>query len=97
MAGVVIRRFTDGLLHTKTVIVDDHLVLIGSVNLDMRSIWLNFEATLVVDDVAFCEQVRAITDGYCRRSEQLLLSDWHQRPVYQRVAESLAQLASPLL
>jgi len=97
LAGVVIRRFTDGLLHTKTVIVDDHLVLIGSVNLDMRSIWLNFEATLVVDDVAFCEQVRAITDGYCRRSEQLLLSDWHQRPVYQRVAESLAQLASPLL
>ena len=54
LAGVVIRRFTDGLLHTKTVIVDDHLVLIGSVNLDMRSIWLNFEATLVVDDVAFC-------------------------------------------
>ena len=97
LAGVVIRRFTDGLLHTKTVIVDDHLVLIGSVNLDMRSIWLNFEATLVVDDVAFCEQVRAITDGYCRRSEQLLLSDWHQRPVYQRLAENLAQLASPLL
>ena len=45
-----IRRFTGGLLHTKSVIIDDHLVLVGSVNLDMRSLWLNFEATLVVDD-----------------------------------------------
>ena len=97
LAGVVIRRFTDGLLHTKTVIVDDHLVLIGSVNLDMRSIWLNFEATLLVDDVAFCEQMRTITDDYRRRSDQLLLSDWRQRPLYQRLAENLAQLASPLL
>ena len=45
--GVEILRFTGGLLHTKSVIIDDHLVLIGSVNLDMRSIWLNFESTLV--------------------------------------------------
>ena len=97
LAGVTIRRFTDGLLHTKTVIVDDHLVLIGSVNLDMRSIWLNFEATLVVDDIAFCEQMRAITDDYCLRSEQVLLSDWHLRPFYKRLLENLAQLASPLL
>ncbi len=97
LAGVTIRRFTDGLLHTKTVIVDHHLVLIGSVNLDMRSIWLNFEATLVVDDIAFCEQMRAITDDYCLRSEQLLLSDWHQRPFHTRLLENLAQLASPLL
>jgi phosphatidylserine/phosphatidylglycerophosphate/cardiolipin synthase-like enzyme len=32
------------------VLVDGELSLVGTVNLDMRSLWLNFEITLVIDD-----------------------------------------------
>jgi len=96
-AGVNILRFTGGLLHAKTVIIDDHLVLIGSVNLDMRSIWLNFEATLVVDDQEFCRQVLKIVNGYSKESHRLLLAEWSKRPYYKKMMENIAQLASPLL
>lgn len=95
--GVEILRFTGGLLHTKSVIIDDHLVLIGSVNLDMRSIWLNFESTLVVDDPDFYRAMSAVIDDYRTQSHRLDLSQWRKRPVYKRVLENLAQLASPLL
>lgn len=52
-AGVKIYQFKDGLLHTKSVLVDGQLSLVGTVNLDMRSLWLNFEITIVIDDAGF--------------------------------------------
>jgi cardiolipin synthase len=97
VAGVCILRFNGGLLHSKTVVIDEHLVLIGSVNLDMRSIWLNFEATLMVDDENFCTDVLAIIDQYANESHRLLLSEWRTRPYVKRFMENVAQLASPLL
>jgi len=95
--GIEVLRFTGGLLHTKCVIIDDHLVLIGSVNLDMRSIWLNFESTLVIDDHGFYRAMSNVIDEYRRSSHRLELTQWRRRPVYKRVLENLAQLASPLL
>lgn len=95
--GVEIRRFTGGLLHTKSVIIDDHLVLVGSVNLDMRSLWLNFEATLVVDDPAFHAAMARVIDRYLQSSHRLDLAQWRRRALHKRVLENLAQLASPLL
>lgn len=96
-SGVEIRRFTGGMLHTKSVIIDDHLVLVGSVNLDMRSLWLNFEATLVVDDPDFYADMRRVVDRYLAVSHRLELTEWRRRRIYKRVLENLAQLASPLL
>lgn len=95
--GIEILRFEGGLLHTKSVIIDDHLVLVGSVNLDMRSLWLNFEATLVVDDPAFCNAMIALIADYKKNSHRLDLSQWRKRRFHKRVLENLAQLASPLL
>lgn len=96
-SGVEIQRFTGGLLHTKSVIIDDHLVLVGSVNLDMRSLWLNFEATLVVDDPDFYADMRAVIDHYLESSHRLDLKEWRKRRFHKRLFENLAQLASPLL
>ncbi|WP_127558785.1 cardiolipin synthase [Saccharospirillum alexandrii] len=95
--GIEILRFEGGLLHTKSVIIDDHLVLVGSVNLDMRSLWLNFEATLVVDDPAFCNAMVAVVAEYKKNSHRLDLKQWRKRRYHKRVVENLAQLASPLL
>jgi len=96
-AGVKIMRFNSGLLHSKTVIIDDHLVLMGSVNLDMRSIWLNFEATLMIDDENFCDAMLEIVNEYKSQSQQLHLHQWKNRNYLQRILENLAQLTSPLL
>ncbi|CAG0906546.1 unnamed protein product, partial [Cyprideis torosa] len=57
-AGVKIFLFTDGLLHAKTITIDGELTLLGSVNLDMRSFWLNFELTLLIYCHIFTEEIR---------------------------------------
>ncbi|MDI8978064.1 hypothetical protein MJN47_30510, partial [Salmonella enterica subsp. enterica serovar Lubbock] len=40
------------------------LSLVGTVNLDMRSLWLNFEITLVIDDTGFGADLAAVQDDY---------------------------------
>ena len=59
-AGVRIAEFQGGLMHTKSVTVDGELSLFGSLNLDPRSLILNFEITLSVYDRAFTASLRAL-------------------------------------
>ncbi len=96
-AGVKIYQFTDGLLHTKSVLVDGQLSLIGSVNLDMRSLWLNFEITLVIDDDNFGKDLACVQEDYIMRSQLLNDKEWKNRPFWHRWIERLFYFFSPFL
>jgi len=96
-AGVRIMRFTGGLLHAKTISVDREFCLVGSVNFDMRSVWLNHEVTLFVYNHDFTDQLRYYQYHYISESEELTKEEWSQRPGYQRALENVVRLTSPLL
>ncbi|WP_145514909.1 cardiolipin synthase [Yersinia massiliensis] len=96
-AGVKIYQFEGGLLHSKSVLVDGQLSLVGTVNLDMRSLWLNFEVTLVIDDDGFGADLAQVQDDYIARSVLLDAGQWNKRPVWHRVTERLFYFFSPLL
>lgn len=96
-AGVAIAAFKGGLLHTKSITVDDEICVFGTVNLDMRSLWLNFEISLFVYDLAFTQQVRGMQTKYIDQSNMLNLAEWRKRSVMQRFTENAAQLVGPLL
>ena len=96
-AGIRIFGFKGGLLHTKSVVVDREVALFGSVNMDVRSFWLDFEVTLGVYDPGFAERLLALQDKYIEDSIPLDLQTWQQRPGSERFIENLARLASPLL
>ena len=96
-AGIRIFGFKGGLLHTKSVVVDRQVALFGSVNLDVRSFWLDFEVTLGVHDSDFAKRLSALQDKYIENSTFVNLPTWRQRPGKERFYENLARLASPLL
>ena len=96
-AGIQIFGFKGGLLHTKSVVVDRQVALFGSVNLDVRSFWLDFEVTLGVYDPDFAERLLALRGKYLEDSVPVDLQTWQQRPGKERFIENLARLASPLL
>ena len=89
--------FKGGPLHTKSVVVDRRVALFGSVNLDVRSFWLDFEVTLGVYDPDFAERLLALQDKYIKDAIPVDLQTWQQRPGKERFLENLARLASPLL
>ncbi len=96
-AGVRIARFHGGLLHTKSVTVDGTMSLFGSLNLDPRSLRLNFEISLAIYNQQFTEELRGLQQSYLDQSELIDLARWNARPTHQRVAENCARLLGPLL
>ncbi|MBK7508550.1 MAG: cardiolipin synthase [Comamonadaceae bacterium] len=59
-AGVEVLCFGDGLLHTKSMVIDGEVTIFGTVNLDLRSFELNFEVSLIAYDVAFSAATREL-------------------------------------
>lgn len=96
-AGIEVYRFIGGMLHTKLVIVDDALTLIGTANMDMRSFYLNLEMTLCVYDEDFTQETLAVVDNYVANSELLDPIKWADRGPALRWRENILRLASPLL
>jgi cardiolipin synthase len=96
-SGVRIALFQDGLLHTKSILVDGALTLFGSVNLDMRSFWLNFESSLFVYGPAFAARIGEVHRDYLARSVLVDAETWRRRPTRQQCLEDAARLVGPLL
>ena len=65
--GVRVLLFRGGLLHTKSVAVDGEYSLFGSLNLDPRSLHLNFEITLAIYDAAFTTELEELQQEYAQQ------------------------------
>lgn len=96
-AGVGVYLYRGGLLHTKSVSVDGELSIIGTVNLDARSFYLNFELSLLVYDPGFTAHLVALQDAYLGRSLPLSMHRWETRSFPRRLARNAARLVGPLL
>jgi cardiolipin synthase len=96
-SGVNIFLFRHDLLHSKTLTIDGNFSLFGSVNLDMRSFWLNFEATLFIYNTDFTLTLREYQKQYESQSQHLRLTDLTARPLTTKLKENVALLIGPLL
>ena len=96
-AGVRIVMFRGGLLHTKSITVDGQFSLFGSLNLDPRSLWLNFEITLAIYDAQFTAMLRQLQQSYIEQADELTREAWAARTLRQKLADNTARLLSPLL
>jgi cardiolipin synthase len=68
--GVEIYEYRATKLHTKLVVLDD-VVHIGSSNLDIRSLYLNMELMLRVDDGEFAQMMRNYFEGEVEQSQRI--------------------------
>jgi len=96
-AGIRIHQHTNGLLHVKTVSIDDDLAIIGSGNFDMRSFYLNFELNMVLYGARSGGELRAIQQRYIAESTPLDLDNWARRSRFRKMLDNAAGLLSPLL
>ena len=96
-AGIQLLRYDNGFMHQKVILVDDHLAGVGTVNLDNRSISLNFEITafsLEDDFIGAVEQMLEEDFKFCTPATG---ADFHDRPLHFRIAVRIARLFSPIL
>ncbi|HHX85270.1 MAG TPA: cardiolipin synthase [Actinomycetales bacterium] len=96
-AGVRVRRYrSPAVLHSKLVLIDDHIGVVGSSNMDMRSFSLNFEVSLVVLGGAAVADMNSVVDRYVAECTTLDLRSWLRRPWPGRYVDNVARLTSAL-
>jgi len=96
-AGVEIYLYEKGLLHTKSIAVDETMSMFGTVNLDMRSLWINYELSLFVFDPGFARSLHALQETYLADSRRIDPSEWSDRSTGRRLIENSLRLFGPLL
>lgn len=95
--GVRIAEYRGGLLHTKSIVVDNEIAFFGTANIDPRSFWLNFELTTIAYDNDLARAIHDRQRGYIDESTLVDPEAWRRRPLRRKLASDVAQLFSPLL
>ena len=95
-AGVKIYEYGPRMLHSKALLCDDDLAIVGSANFDHRSFRLNFEVSLLFRDAALCRELAGLMHSECDRSACVPVNR-ARLPFRSRLAEAVARLMSPLL
>ena len=96
-AGVDVRRYRGGFLHSKLMVVDRRIVGVGSANMDFRSLEINLEVMSFVYDRRIAEELCKTFELDLQSCSQLTLAEWNKRTLWIRSWEAVARLFSPLL
>ncbi len=96
-SGVRVFRYQNGFLHSKAIVIDDFISIVGSSNMDERSFGQNFEANAFIYDNTTSEKLKNIFLKDIENCEELTLKIWSNRNRRQKLRESFARLFSPLL
>ncbi len=95
--GVRVFHYQKGILHSKTLTIDDELAMFGSANYDIRSYDLNFELNLFVHSSEAVQALRDLQQCYLSQSRQAMPEEWPGNSLANRLKMNLAKLFSPLL
>ena len=96
-AGIPVYRYNSGFMHQKCVVVDDAFALVGSTNLDNRSLYLNFELMIAVSERSFVQQVVTMLERDFAHATHSNAPDAPTRRWFARAGTAVARLFSPVL
>jgi len=96
-AGIKIYLYEAGMMHAKTLLVDDDFSSVGSTNFDFRSFEHNFEANVNIYSRSFASRMHEIYQNDMRECTRIKPAAWRRRRLRFRLAESIMRLLSPIL
>jgi cardiolipin synthase len=91
-AGVKIYEYQPTMLHSKHIVVDGQWSVVGSANMDVRSIELNVENVLGILDEGFAATLEATFQEDLKHAREIRLEEWRRRGIWERIKERLASL-----
>jgi cardiolipin synthase A/B len=96
-AGVKIYERDDGILHSKTMVIDQVWSIVGSSNFDHRSVLFNDEVDAVVLGKATGERLAADFEADLQHAQAIDLEHWHHRSALEHLRENFWRLWEQLL
>jgi cardiolipin synthase len=86
-AGIEIYNYNGEILHAKTAVFDEIWSVIGSANLDFRSLRINDEGNVGIIDTGFAHQMLRVFHEDIQYSKKITLEKWLKRPLHEKMKE----------
>ena len=96
-AGVKVYFYQKGFIHAKSMIVDDNLAIVGTVNLDNRSFYLNFEIAVIMYDRTVVKELNDAFEDDLDNAVLITRRSWKNRSIGEKFIDALCRLLTPLL
>ncbi|MEG0769994.1 MAG: cardiolipin synthase [Ruthenibacterium sp.] len=96
-AGVRIYEYTPGFIHAKMHLSDDKIAIVGSANMDYRSLYLHFENCCVFYHGGIVQDIKRDFTATLAESREVLLSDIAQLPLYRRALQIFFRFFAPMM
>ncbi|BAY07614.1 cardiolipin synthase [Calothrix sp. NIES-2098] len=95
--GIKLYRYKHGFMHQKIILIDDDLAGVGTVNLDNRSFFLNFEVMGFVAAPQFVDSVEKMLKDDLAVSVAVDFAEYYKKPLWFKLAVRISRLLMPLL
>lgn len=96
-AGVKIYEYTPGFLHAKSIVADDKVAVVGTINMDFRSFFLHFECAVCLYECAVIDEVKQDILQTISVSRQIDEAWLRKVPWIRSLCASILRLFSPML
>jgi cardiolipin synthase len=96
-AGIQVFRYTNGFIHSKTMVADGEIVSVGSANMDFRSLETNFEINAVIYNQDLASEMISQFQTDLQKCTAISPEEWSKRPFMRRLLASIARMVSPLM
>ena len=96
-AGVKIYEYTPGFIHAKVFLSDDKCGVVGTINLDYRSLYLHYECAAYLYKVPALEDIKADFSATMAKSQKVTMEDVRKRSLLSRFTAALLKVLAPLM
>jgi len=96
-AGVKIYEYTPGFIHAKSCISDGQTAVIGTINLDYRSLYLHFESASVLYRCSVIQDMKRDFEETLALSQKITMDDYKKYPIIKKISGAILKLFAPLL
>lgn len=96
-AGVNIYEYTPGFVHAKVVVADDESAVVGTINLDFRSLYLHFECAVFIHKNPSVQKIEEDFQATLKKCELVTLEDCRRYPFLPKFTGRMLRLIAPLM
>ncbi len=96
-AGVKVYEYTPGFIHSKTFVSDDEIAIVGTANLDFRSMYLNFECSSLTYRTGEELAIKRDFEEMLLECKEVKLENWRKRNIFTKIIEAVLTAFSPML
>ena len=96
-SGVKIYEYTPGFIHSKTFVSDDEIAVIGTANMDFRSLFLHFENGTVFYGSEIIKDIKADILKTISECREITKADLQKFSLVKRINQKVSKLFAPLI